>query len=203
MKQPRSITRLIKFSLFILSLLAGCSSPIRPLNGSPYTPPRAAPELNLETTSGEPFTLSEFSGDIVLVYFGYTFCPDICPTTLADVKLIFEKLGERAEQVHMIMVTVDPDRDSPEVLRTYLQRFDPRFLGLRGEGEELEAVMSSYGVFAQKEASDDAERYLVSHTARLFLIDKQGNLRTNYSFGTAREEILADLELLLDEEPQS
>lgn len=187
--------------MLLLALLAGCSNSTRSLHGSPYTPSRPAPELDLQTTSGEPVTLSAYSGTIVLVYFGYTFCPDICPTTLADVKLIFEQLGERAEKVHMIMVTVDPERDTPDVLQTYLGRFDARFLGLRGEGQKLDNVLSSYGVFAQKEASDDSGQYLVSHTARLFLIDQQGMLRTNYTFGTDREDILSDLEFLLDEGP--
>ncbi|MGD2162215.1 MAG: SCO family protein, partial [Anaerolineales bacterium] len=135
-------------------------------------------------------------------YFGYTYCPDICPTTLAEVKLVFEELGDRAEDINLIMVTVDPERDTPEVLQTYLNRFHPRFLGLWGEGRQLEDVMAAYGVFAQKEPSDDPDQYLVSHTARLFLIDQQGYLRTNYSFGTPREEILSDLTLLLDEENQ-
>jgi protein SCO1/2 len=193
---------ILLFSLSLLVILSGCSSQNRSLNGSPYEPPIEAPALNLLTLSGDPFSMSEYRGEIVLLYFGYTYCPDICPTTLADVKLIFEQLGDSANNIHLIMVTVDPERDTPDVLRAYLNRFHPRFMGLRGKGEQLDNVLASYGVFAQREPSDDPDRYLVSHTARLFLIDQQGLMRTNYSFGTPREDILADLDQLLNEEPQ-
>ncbi len=191
---------LVLFISLTTALLASCSTDPRALHGSPYDPPRPAPELSLQNVSGDEFELSRYDGDIVLVYFGYTYCPDICPTTLADVKLIFEELGEAGDDLHLIMVTVDPERDTEEVLRTYLDRFHPNFIGLRDEGETLEDVMAAYAVFAQKEPSEDPARYLVSHTARLFLIDQSGMLRTNYPFGTPREEILSDIELLLAEE---
>jgi protein SCO1/2 len=197
------VIRAMFFASLVLISLAGCTSNHRDLNGNPYEPPKPAPELNLRTPSGDTFDLSTLQGDIVLVYFGYTYCPDVCPTTLAEVKLIFERLGDRAARVHLIMVTVDPDRDTPEVLSAYLHRFNPRFLGLWGQGEILERVLTSYGVFAQKEPSDDPDHYLVSHTARLFLIDQQGMLRTNYTFGTPPEDIHADLEFLLGAETGS
>lgn len=181
------------FSLFLLT----CTSRSPELHGSIYDPPRPAPELELQSTTGEAFSLSSVTGDVVLVYFGYTYCPDICPATLAEVKLIFEELGDQSDRLQLIMVTVDPQRDTPQVLRDYLGRFHPRFTGLWADGEQLERVMSEYGVFAQIEPSDDPDRYLVSHTARLFLLDQDGMLRTNYPFGTARNEIRADLELLL------
>lgn len=195
----KSSRALLLLSLTISMLLAGCSSGSRSLHGSPYDPPRPAPAIELPTATGGTSDLADYQGDLVLVFFGYTYCPDICPTTLADVKLVFDKLGDHADDLHLLMVTVDPERDSPALLSDYLARFHPQFLGLRGEGEQLDALMKSYGVFAQKEPSDDPDRYLVSHTARLFLIDQRGFLRTNYSFGTPREEILADLELLLNQ----
>lgn len=186
--------------LFTYVLLTSCSGTERTLHGSPYEPARPAPGIPLQTVDGEEFDLYTLRGDIVLVYFGYTYCPDICPTTLADVKLIYEELGEVGVNLHLIMVTVDPERDTPDVLRTYLARFHPNFLGLHGEDDRLDEVMASYAVFAQKEPSDDPDRYLVSHTARLFLIDQNGVLRTNYPFGTPRDEILTDLERLITEE---
>lgn len=198
--RSRTPLHLLLTTLIALALLVGCSSGPYRFGGSPYNPPRPAPALDLERTSGDAFNLSDFSGDIVLVYFGYTYCPDICPTTLADVKLILDGLGEQADHVHMVMVTVDPERDKPELLRTYLDRFNPDFIGLWGQDDALQNVLDSYGVFAQKEPSEDPDRYLVSHTARLFLIGPQGRLRTNYTFGTPREEILADLEYLTTEE---
>jgi protein SCO1/2 len=197
------VIRAIFLTSLILASLPGCSGKPRNLNGSPYEPPKPAPALDLQTLAGDTFDLSTLQGDIVLVYFGYTYCPDVCPTTLAEVKLIFEQLGDQAERVHLIMVTVDPERDTPQVLNAYLDRFNPRFLGLWGQGEKLERVLSSYGVFAQKEPSDDPDHYLVSHSARLFIIDQEGMLRSNYSFGTPREDILSDIEYLLEEESGS
>lgn len=195
----QSVCTVASLVLICAALITGCAGGTRALHGSVYNPPQAAPAINLQTTSGTSFKLSSFKGDILLLYFGYTFCPDVCPTTLADVKLIFEEIGQHAEDIHLAMITVDPERDTPEVLNDYLRRFHPQYIGLRGQGEQLDQVMSAYGVFAQKDPSHDPDRYLVSHTARLFLIDQQGVLRTNYPFGAPRETILADINLLLQE----
>jgi cytochrome oxidase Cu insertion factor (SCO1/SenC/PrrC family) len=113
------VIRAIFLTSLILASLPGCSGKPRNLNGSPYEPPKPAPALDLQTLAGDTFDLSTLQGDIVLVYFGYTYCPDVCPTTLAEVKLIFEQLGDQAERVHLIMVTVDPERDTPQVLNAW------------------------------------------------------------------------------------
>ena len=186
--------------VFFAILISACASTLPSLHGSVYNPPREAPPLNLQTTSGADFELSSYAGDVVLVYFGYTYCPDVCPATLAQVKLAFETLGSQADELHLVMVTVDLDRDTPQVLQDYLGRFHPEFVGLRGESDALESVLADYGVFAQKEPSDDADAYLVTHTARLFVIDRDGLLKTNYTFGTPLEEIQADLKVLLSEQ---
>lgn len=129
----------------------------------------------------------------MLLYFGYTFCPDVCPSTLVNVRHIMDELGDSSQDVIFVMLTVDPARDSPEILREYLSRFHPRFVGLWGEGEDLEAVKQAYGVFSEIDPKSEPANYLISHTARIFLIDQGGLLRTGYAFGTPNEEILSDI----------
>jgi protein SCO1/2 len=169
------------------------------MHGSPYDPPFTAPEVAASSTTGEPFQLTDLRGRPVLLFFGYTYCPDVCPATLAKMTRVFEQLGERGGRVTFAFISVDPQRDSVERLERHLQHFDPRFIGLRLEGDSLAAVMQEYGVYATKASEGDAETYLVSHTARIFLVDPQGRLRTNYDFDTSGEAILADLERLLEE----
>jgi protein SCO1/2 len=181
----------------ILFTLAACQSREYQFHGSPYVSPQPAPEFVIASTQGSEFRLSEEKGRPVLLFFGYTYCPDVCPTTLADVRWVFNELGERSDEVSLVMITVDPERDSLIQLKQYLTIFNPGFIGARAEGEELETLKSAYGVYAGREPSENPDDYLVTHTARVFVIDKDGFLITNYSFGTPKEEILQDLEYLL------
>lgn len=144
-----------------------------------------------------PSIVEDYHGKIILLYFGYTFCPDVCPSTLANVRQILDELGDSSQEVVFVMITVDPDRDSPEILGKYLSRFHSGYIGLWGEGEELEIVKQSYGVFSEIDPESDPVNYLLSHTARIFLIDQEGILRTGYSFGTPNEEILSDVEHII------
>lgn len=183
--------------LLIIFLLIACANEPQVFNGSPYQNPNPAPPIPLVDTSGILFQLEDYHGKIILLYFGYTFCPDVCPSTLATVRQILDELGDSSQEVVFAMITVDPDRDSPEVLEGYLSRFHPGYIGLWGDGEELENVKQAYGVFSEIDLESDPLNYLVSHTARIFLIDKEGILRTGYSFGTSNDEILSDVEYLI------
>jgi protein SCO1/2 len=182
--------------LIVFCLLAGCSQGSVELHGSPYQAPKPAPEFTLSSTTGSDFHLDEQRGRLVLLYFGYTFCPDICPATLAELHQVLQTEQIGPDQAIVVMITVDPDRDSLSHLSKYLARFDPEFIGLRAEGETLESVLAAYGVYAEKDPDSDPGQYLVTHTARVFLIDAQGFLRTNYSFGTPIEDIQIDLQNL-------
>jgi len=183
--------------LLLTCLLVGCTNEPHVFNGSPYQDPSPAPPIPLLDTSGIPFQLKDYHGKIILLYFGYTFCPDICPSTLANVRHILDELGDSSHEVVFMMITVDPARDSPEILGKYMSRFHPGYIGIWGEGEELEIVKQSYGVFSETDPESDPVNYLVSHTARIFLIDQEGILRTGYSFGTPNEEILSDVEYII------
>lgn len=162
--------------------------------GEPYP---AAPQIELIKSNGETFSLSDQKGKIILLFFGYTSCPDVCPTTLAELKLVMDDLGYKTEQVIVVFVSVDPERDTPEKIQKYVEHFNNEFIGLSGSMEELEKIWKDYGVFREEVQSDSAFGYIVNHTARTYLIDKDGNLRLSYGFQTPVDDIVYDLELLL------
>jgi len=165
--------------------------------GTLYDPALSAPEIELTQADGSNFRLSEERGDVVLLFFGYTFCPDVCPTTLSELRKIQTELGNDATKVQVVYITVDPDRDTPEKVQEYVSVFNPSFIGLSGTQEELEPVWKNYGVFRQIEETVSENSYLVTHTARVYLIDQDGNLRLSYAFGTPTDDILHDVQLVL------
>lgn len=169
------------------------------LRGTEYAEPYPqAPEIELTRANGNNFRLSEMRGNIVLLFFGYTSCPDVCPTTMAELKTALDKIGEEdAKNVKVIFVTVDPERDTPERVQEYVNRFNRDFIGLSGTEAELAKVWSDYGVFREIADGTSAAGYLVNHTARVTLIDQDGNLRVSYGFDTPVENIVHDLKLLL------
>jgi len=184
--------------LLIALLAAGCRPDPYTWHGSPYPDPRPAPPLPLADTSGVAFELGASGAAVTLVYFGYTYCPDVCPATVADVAWSMEQLGPLADQVTFVFVTIDPDRDPAEIVRRFLDNFDAHFVGLTGSPDDLASAREAYGVFAQVEPSSDPEAYLITHTSRLFLIDPDGLLVTSYPFGTPRTDLLADLRHALE-----
>ncbi len=159
------------------------------------------PDFELMATTGQPFRLSEAKGNITLLYFGYTNCPDVCPLTMWEVKQALGQLDSGRERVQVIFVTADPERDTLEQLSQYLTVFGPEFIGLSDDIDKTEAMMKPYGASAAREESDSALGYLVSHTATLFLVDPQGYLRLQYPFGFTAEDLGADLAYLLEQEP--
>ena len=168
--------------------------------GSLIEPPIEAADFELTDQSGQPFHLSDQQGKVALIFFGYTNCPDVCPLTLSDFKLIKADLGEKADQVSFVFVTVDPERDSQERLKAYLANFDATFVGLTGSRSELESVWKAYGVYQAKQETSSAAGYTVDHTARTYAIDKQGFLRLTYPFEMERKAILEDVRHLITEE---
>ena len=163
--------------------------------GEPYPP---APEIELTRSDGSSFRLSETRGKVVLLFFGYTSCPDVCPTTLAELKQALEELGEdRSNQVQVLFVTVDPQRDTPERVQEYVNHFNDSFIGLSGAGTELGKVWQDYGVFRLEVPGASAAGYTVDHTARVTLIDQMGNMRVSFGFDTPVDDITHDLKLIL------
>ena len=166
--------------------------------GTLYDPALPAPGIELTKADGSSFKLSEQQGEVVLLFFGYTSCPDVCPTTLSELRKITTELGEDASRVQVVYITVDPDRDTPQKVQEYASLFSPSFIGLSGSLEELEPIWKEYGVFREIEKTADSENgYLVTHTARVYLIDQKGDLLLSYSFGTPTDDILHDVKLAL------
>ena len=163
----------------------------------PYPP---APEIELTRDNGASFKLSGMRGNIVLLFFGYTSCPDVCPTTMAELKQALDELDEDdTKQVQVLFVTVDPERDTPERVQEYVNHFNLDFIGLSGTESELTEVWKKYGVFRENVEGTSAAGYLVNHTARVTLIDRDGNLRLSYAFDTPVDSIVHDLKLLFKE----
>jgi protein SCO1/2 len=134
---------------------------------------------------------------VVVLYFGYTFCPDVCPTTLTDMKQVMKLLGKKADDVQFIMVSVDPERDTPEKLNEYVTYFDPRFIGLTGTPEEVVTAATPFGVIFEKHEGTAATGYLVDHTATLSVIDKDGRMRLLFPFDADPQDIADDLQHLI------
>jgi protein SCO1 len=155
--------------------------------------------FSLTAHTGDTINLSDFQGKPVLLYFGYTFCPDVCPATMMELKWMMEELGRRADQVQVIMVSVDPERDIPAQLGEYVTSFHPSFIGLTGTEEELAAVTAEMGVYVYKHEGTAATGYLIDHTATVQVLDGNGRLRLLFPFGTTGKEMAADMRHLLRE----
>lgn len=172
----------------------------RQFAGRVFDPPRPAPDFTLTDQYGSAFRLGEHAGDVVVLFFGYTTCPDVCPTTLAQYRLIKEMLGDDADRVRFVFVTVDPERDKQERLNQYVSIFDPEFVGLTGDVDELQAVWRAYGIYVERvEAPDSPVGYWVNHSAGSYVIDPKGDLRLVHSYNTPREDVVKDLQTLLAE----
>jgi protein SCO1/2 len=167
--------------------------------GSLINPPVPASDFTLTDQQGQPFRLSDLKGQVVMIFFGYTHCPDVCPITMAQFKLIKDRLGDQAKNVRFVFITVDPHRDDVGTIRTYVQKFDPSFIGLTGDPAQLAGVWKDYGVYVNQNASDTQDNYIDEHTARIYAIDAQGNLRLTYLYGTETDAMVQDVSHLIRE----
>jgi protein SCO1/2 len=166
--------------------------------GTPLDPPRPLPNFELTDTRSHIFRLSDIEADLVLIYFGYTYCPDVCPLTLLDVKSALNSM-EGSERVQVIFITLDPERDTPEALAGYLRSLDLDFIGLTGDRPTIQEVIKPYGVVADKEEMQhSAVSYMMNHTARLYLVNPQRQLQLTYAFGFDPADLRSDIEHLLN-----
>jgi protein SCO1 len=160
-------------------------------------PPAPAADFTLTDQSGSPFQLSGQKGKAVMIFFGYTHCADVCPITLAQYTNIKRMLGDKAKDVSFVFITVDPERDNAQVMQEYLSKFDSSFIGLTGDQAVLESVWKAYGVYQAQQGHAIDMDYLVDHSARIYVIDPQGNWRINFPYGMDNEKITQDLLHLL------
>ncbi|MEZ4518536.1 MAG: SCO family protein [Chloroflexota bacterium] len=188
------------FLLFLLALLTACGGQTHEFAGAVLEEPKPVPDFTLTAAGDTPVSLSDFRGEYVYLYFGYTFCPDACPITLSKLSTLHKDLGDDADEMQVIMVTVDPERDTPDVLADYVTRFDPSFIGLAGSKAEIDAAGQPFGIYYQRSETETAGGYLIDHSTRTYLIDPAGNARVAYSHDTPAEDMLTDLQWLIANE---
>ena len=202
-KKNSSIPLYISIAVIALALLIGFAFR-RPyaFHGATINPPLPVPDFSLETANGESFRLSDQKGKIVLLFFGYTSCPDVCPITLGTFKQVYDRLGADTQNVRFVMITADPARDTPDKVAAYAARFNPEFIGLSGSRDKLEAVWKELGVFVEKQDSGSAAGYLVSHTASVYVLDQSGRLLMTWPYGTSAIDMANDLTQILKQSEQ-
>ncbi|GAB4203434.1 MAG: SCO family protein [Roseiflexaceae bacterium] len=184
--------------LVLAALLSGCGPYV--FRGSIVEPPEAAPDISLSDQDGRPFLLSEQRGKVVVLFFGFSSCPDICPTALADLANARRQLGDDGRDIQVAMVTLDPERDTPAALKRYVTRFDPTFLGLTGTPAQLEAAQKAYGVTAiRRELPESALKYTIDHSGYLYVIDRDGRWRSFFHVGSSLDDMVSDLRYLVRE----
>lgn len=156
-------------------------------------------DFSLTDHNGKMRTLADFKGKAVIVFFGFTHCPDVCPTTLAELATVMKELGRDADKVQVLFVTVDPARDTPELLAKYVPAFDSRFLGMVGDEAATQKVAKDFKAFYQKVPGKTPGSYTVDHTAGSYVFDPQGRIRLFIRHGQGTEPIVHDLKLLLSD----
>ena len=167
------------------------------LKSGVFDPPRMAPEFALAGSDGSELQLARYRGKVVALGFGFSHCPEVCPTTLATLAKARKKLGTEGSGMQVVYVTVDPERDNPERLRTYLANFDPSFVGATGTPEQLGKVREAYGIVASRKLGKDPASYAVDHSSFVYLIDRAGSLRALVPYGRSADDIAHDVALLL------
>jgi protein SCO1 len=154
-------------------------------------------DFRLTDHNGKPRTLAEFHGKAVAIFFGFTHCPDVCPTTLSDMRRVIDLLAKDSARLQVLFITVDPKRDTAELLRQYVPSFNPSFLGLRGDAEATAKVARDFKIIYRETPGKTHDSYTVDHTASTLIFDPQGRLRLFVPYGTEAEKIAADVRRLL------
>ncbi len=186
-------------ALAAAALVAGCDSGQPRFKSIDVTGAEYGKSLALTGHDGRARTLADFQGKLVVLTFGFTHCPDICPTTLADVAQALKSLGRDAERVQVLFMTVDPERDTPARLAKYVPAFDPRFLGLHGDAEATQRAAKDFRIFYDKREGSSPDSYSVDHSAQIYVLDAKGRLRLFVKHESIGADLADDLRTLLRE----
>ena len=198
-----AVPRRLILGLALAGLLAGCERAAAPafkaidITGAEY-----AQGFDLADADGRRRTLADFKGRVTLVFFGFTQCPDVCPTTMLEIAEVKKSLGADGERVQGVFVTVDPERDTPQLLKAYVDNFGAGFVALRGSLEETQAVAKAFKVYYAKVPGQAAGSYTMDHTAGMYIFDASGKVRLFTRYGTGAEALKHDLQILLAEPPK-
>ena len=194
MLQRRTLGALALATLFAL----GACSPDKPaFKGVDITGADYAKDFALSDARGQTRSLKDFAGRAVVVFFGYTQCPDVCPTTLQELQEVKRLLGADGEKLQAVFVTVDPERDTPELLQAYMANFDPSFVALRPNPEQLVPLLKDFKIYAKKVDGKTATSYTMDHSAQTYLYDPRGRLRLYNRYGSGPQALADDIRLLL------
>jgi protein SCO1/2 len=197
----RACTVLQTFRIAAIGLLlvAGSGEAVQ-FKGALLTPVRPAADFALTAQDGTEFRLSRQRGKVIALWFGYTFCPDVCPMTLSELIQARDRLDEGRQRLRIVFVTVDPERDTPARLREYANGFGGGFTALTGPADQLARVRKGYGVVAEKRVvAGTAAAYLIDHSAFVYLVDPAGQLRVMFPFGMSIDDMVHDIKALLEE----
>jgi len=188
-----------RFALASLAafLLAACTESRPQFKAIDVTGADYAKDFQLTDHNGQPRSLKDFKGKLVVMFFGYTQCPDVCPTSMAELAEAKKLMGPDGEKVQGVFVTVDPERDTPQVLKAYMANFDPSFLALRGTPEQLAEMAKDFKVYYKKVAGKTPTSYTMDHSAASLVYDTQGRLRLYTRYGSGPQALASDLQLLL------
>ncbi|MGO4379341.1 SCO family protein [Pseudoduganella sp. RAF53_2] len=184
-------------ALLMLAALVGCGEKRLKFENTDITGIDYAKSFALHDHTGKPVTLDSYKGKVVVLFFGFTQCPDVCPTTMAEMSNVMKDLGPQADQVQVLFATLDPERDSKELLAQYVPQFDKRFVGLYGTPEEIAKTAKDFKVFYQKVPGKTPDSYTIDHTAGSYVFDKEGKPRLFLRHGQGPAPIVHDLKLLL------
>lgn len=188
---------LLVLLVFILSACGADKKPSVQLIGTDITGADFAQDFNLLDHHGQKRQLKDYLGKTVIMFFGYTHCPDVCPTTMADMANAMKLLGEKANQVQVIFITLDPERDTQDVLAKYVPSFDQRFVGLYGDVAQTALVAKTYKVFFEKQLEAGKSGYTIDHSAGSYVYDKTGKIRIYFKYGQKPTEIASDLKQIM------
>jgi protein SCO1/2 len=185
--------------LLAAAFLAGCGDKPASFRATDITGADFGQGFSLTDHTGASRTLADYRGKVVVMFFGFTHCPDVCPTTLAEMARAMKQLGPDADRVQVLMVTVDPERDTPDVLKPYVTAFDPRFAGLTGDVEAIKRTTQEFRVIAQKNPGPDPRNYTMDHSAGTYLFDAKGRLRVFMGYGQGADVLEHDIRVLLSQ----
>ena len=180
-----------------VGLMSACSENKQSFAAIDVTGADYARDFSLTDHNGQTRTIRDFSGKVVVLFFGYTQCPDVCPTSMAELAEVKKLLGKDGDRLQGLFITVDPQRDTPEVLKAYMTNFDPSFLALHTTPDKLAALAKDYKVYFKKVDGQTPTSYTMDHSAGSYVYDTQGKLRLYTRYGTGAAPLLADIKLLL------